>query len=142
MQKERMNLYQIHGLLQFIAFCILYPLGAGIALFRDKIGIHWKTYHVLIQIIATMIVFIAIATIIYASKTQKKEKEEKKSFLVKLHTTLGPIVILVIVIQLFWAFFGKHFVSWDTWYTTHMMLSGCIILGGITNVLLGMNMVA
>ncbi len=129
-----MNLYKLHGLLQMIAFLILFPIGALIALFRDKVGSNWKVIHVTIQMIAIFTVLVAYIIIKIAQSKHKNKKP--KQVINKLHIATGYTVGVFIVLQLFWAFFGKSLVEWSTWYTIHMILSACIILGGIANILI------
>lgn len=140
-----MNFYELHGLLQMLAFFILFPIGAAIAFFRDRVGPSWKQYHVAFQLTATFVVFLAVSSVLYA-KSQDKEKQThtntqtQENKIRRAHKILGPIVVSVIVIQLFWAYQGRKLVEWNTWYITHMAFSAFIILGGITNVILGMLM--
>ena len=127
-----MNLYQIHGLFQVIAFIILFPLGAAIAYFRNRIGPLWRPLHIGIQLLAIAFVFIAYAIVKYANS--KKKSSEKKS-INQIHKGLGYTVLVFIVLQLIWAFFGKWIVPWMTWYYIHMTLSALIIISGITNII-------
>lgn len=127
-----MNLYQIHGLFQVIAFIILFPLGAAIAYFRNSIGSIWRPLHIGIQLLAIAFVFIAYAIVKYANS--KKKSSEKKS-INQIHKGLGYTVLVFIVLQLIWAFFGKWIVPWMTWYYIHMTLSALIIISGITNII-------
>lgn len=130
-----MNLYQVHGLLQTIAFLVLFPLGALIAYFRNSIGPGWKMFHVGIQLTATLFVFTAV-TIVASIKRDKSTEKINKN-----HRILGRIVVITIVLQLLWAFFGRNVVNWDTWLTIHMLLSATIIIGGITNIVLGSQLI-
>ena len=131
-----MNLYQLHGLLQMVAFLILFPIGALIALFRDKVGSNWKIFHVSVQLLAITTVVAAYIVIKYAKSKQKNNKQKPKQLINKIHIATGYTVGAFIILQLFWAFFGKSIVYWSTWYTIHMILSACIILGGISNIII------
>lgn len=135
-----MNYYLIHGLLQFVAFIILFPIGAMIALLRNSIGPSWRKYHVFFQLTGTVTVIIAIISIVYAKSQSIKKKEKEENMLRKIHKLLGPIVVTVIFVQILWAYYGRRLVEWNTWYTTHMMFSMFIIFGGISNVILGLQM--
>ena len=137
-----MNYYLVHGLLQFIAFVILFPIGATIAWFRESIGPSWKGYHIFFQLTGAFTVFVAILSILYAkSQSEKKKSEEQKENIFrKIHKILGPIVVTVVFVQILWAFYGRHYVEWMTWYQIHILFSLVIIIGGISNVLLGLQM--
>lgn len=130
-----MNLYQLHGLLQMIAFLILFPIGAMIALFRDKVGSNWKLFHVGTQIIAICVVIAAYIVIKYAKSKQKNKKHNDKDLINKIHITIGYTIGILIAIQVAWAYLGKRIVDWSIWYTIHMILSACIIVGGIINII-------
>lgn len=137
-----MNYYLVHGLLQFVAFVILFPIGAMIAWFRESIGPSWKSYHIFFQLTGAFTVFVAICSILYAKTQSKKKNEEspKENMLRKIHKVLGPIVVTIVFIQILWAFYGRRMVEWITWYQTHILFSMVIIVGGISNVMLGLLM--
>lgn len=70
-----MNPYKLHGICQVIAFAILFPLGALIAIFRNQIGPGWLKWHVIFQLSASLFVLIAASAIVYAVwKSSKKHK--------------------------------------------------------------------
>ena len=107
-----MNLYKLHGLLQMLAFLILFPIGALIALFRDKVGSNWKIFHVTIQMIAILTVVTAYIIIKIAQSKHKNKKQKPKQLINKIHIATGYTVGTFIILQLFWAFFGKSLVDW------------------------------
>lgn len=126
-----MTPYQIHGLIQLLVFLILFPTGATIALLRDKIGPSWRRIHVTIQLTAVLLFITAISIAYYLGFNRIPEKD---TLIQKIHRTLGRIIAGIIVLQVIWAFFGRSWVMWDTWYAIHMTLSALIILGGLTNI--------
>lgn len=128
-----MSPYQIHGIIQLLVFLILFPSGAIVALLRDKIGPSWRRIHVTIQLTATFLFIVAISLALYLGYNRVPEKDTK---LQKTHRTLGRIIAGCILLQIIWAFFGRGWVMWDTWYTIHMILSALIILGGFTNIMI------
>jgi len=133
------DLYQIHGLLQFSIFVILFPLGALIALMRNYIGESWRRFHVGIQLTAVALFVIAISMAIYMGrKYPKKIKDESPTR--KLHKILGRIIAIIIALQLLWAYKGRNYVDWTLWYYIHMGLSASIILLGWTNITLAIRM--
>ena len=132
-----MNMYQLHGLLQVIAFGVLFPLGALIALFRDSVGDSWRKYHVIIQLAATIMVFAAV-TVVHMGDPKDRPKMDASAL--KYHKIIGPTVVLLIVAQLLWAFKGRDLVEYVTWLNIHMVLSASIITLGLTNIYLGWKM--
>jgi uncharacterized membrane protein YozB (DUF420 family) len=141
------SVYEVHALLQVIAFGVLFPTGALIAAFRESIGESWRKWHVGIQLTAVALVFVAV-TIVHIGDGKKGEKEEDKqkkekqtdSRWLRFHKIVGPIVVLLILVQLVWAFLARRLVEWGTWLHIHMLLSGAIITLGLANIYIGWRM--
>jgi hypothetical protein len=129
-----MTPFQIHGVIQLLVFLILFPTGAIVALLRDKIGPSWRRIHVGIQLTAVVLYLIAVSIAFYANQQRKVDKP--RPFINHLHRWVGRTVGTLILLQVIWAFFGRQWVMWDTWYTIHMTLSASIILGGLTNIMI------
>ena len=157
-----MNLFILHGILQSIAFIVLFPLGALVAYFRENIVAIWFPIHVSLQMMGLLVVLIALYVMYVAKKTtslpkkeQAAEKQEEKqaekqaekeegkvSTSRELHRFIGPLVVFALFIQFFWAFYGRKIVEWTTWYRIHMMLATIVILGGFTNIFFGIFIVS
>jgi len=135
-----MNLYQIHGMMQAIVFMLLYPLGALTALLRNYIGPKWRPIHVGIQLTATFLFIIAISLAIYSGFNRNPSKD-KDTNIQKIHRALGRILAGIIAFQIFWAYYGRKYVDWMTWYYIHMTLSSLIIIGGFTNIYIARKMI-
>jgi len=125
------NLYIIHGILQIIAFGILFPLGSLIAIFRNWIGNKWFIIHVTCQIIASILLFIAIVLVKIAKSDKKKNKTEP------LHVKTGHIIISLVVFQLLWAIFMRHIIYRPLWLFIHLLTAISIITLGWINIYLG-----
>jgi SNF family Na+-dependent transporter len=139
------SVYEVHALLQVIAFGVLFPTGALIAAFRESIGESWRKWHVGIQLTAVALVFVAV-TIVHLGDGKKEKEDDKKNKTtdttnwLRFHKIVGPIVVLLILVQLVWAFFARQLVVWGTWLHIHMLLSGAIITLGLANVYIGWRM--
>lgn len=134
------SLYVFHGILQAISFCFLYPIGATVAIFRDRVGECWKPIHIGFQLMASFLVFVAILLATVADR-RKKAETKKATKLRKVHQLIGKTVVSLIILQILWAFFGRRIVSdWFVWYYIHVALSSLIITLGITNVLIAWRM--
>jgi phosphate starvation-inducible membrane PsiE len=132
--------YTLHGILQIIAFAILFPLGIAFAIFRNKIGSNWFIYHVTTQTIGLLVVITALLVIYFVKKKSKKNFEknfENKNK--KIHEILGPIVVLLLFFQFIWALIIKKFINRFIWYYIHISLSFLIITGGLINIYFGIN---
>lgn len=127
-----MNVYKFHGMLQALAFLILYPLGALIAIFRQRIGPSWFYAHIGIQLVATICVFTAVGFVIF---TKHKHEQQKK--IPQIHRILGKTLVGIILLQYVWAIFGKRFVSWSVWLVIHMILAGLLLTLGWLQIYLG-----
>jgi len=134
-----MNLYELHGLLQFSIFIFIFPIGALIALFRESIGPSWRKFHVGFQLTGVALFLVAISLAIYMGFHIVKDKQ-KMPLIKKIHHALGRVLAGVILFQVLWAFYGRKYVDWMTWYYVHMALSATIILGGWTNIALAIRM--
>lgn len=138
-----LNLFMIHGILQVIAFAILFPLGILVAIFRDYVGDRWFMYHVTLQLTATAAVFVAvaIAAVAIAASTKKKEKEKEENKTPKnktsTHVIVGFVLVGLICLQILWAMYFRHIVPRPIWYVIHMILATVIILLGWANLYLG-----
>lgn len=140
-----LTLYEAHGILQFIAFAILFPIGALVAGLRniisERTSLNWKTLHVTIQLTAVALVLCAVILIAIAKyKNTLGQRKEEDNKMKKIHKIIGPILLALILIQLVWAYKGKTLVEWNTWLYIHMMLSGTIITLGIFNVYVAFKM--
>lgn len=132
-----MNLYKIHGLLQLLAFLILFPIGGLIAVMRNSIGPKWLAYHIFFQVSAAICVFTAAALAAYAGKKKHhNEKDHKEPIVNTLHIWFGRIIVTLVFLQLLWAFIARHFVGPTIWYMIHVTMAAIIILGGFTQIFL------
>ncbi len=127
------SLYAIHGILQMIVFFGLYPMGALVAILRGFIGPSWRSIHVTMQLLGTMLLLVAVGLIAYAMKRDKVEEKEL-SRRMRVHIWLGRMVLALVLTQILWAYFGRGLVDWTTWYYTHMTLSALVLIGGWTNI--------
>jgi multisubunit Na+/H+ antiporter MnhE subunit len=134
-----MNLYHVHGAMQFLAFGILFPIGAIIAMLRYKIGPNWLKWHLIMQLLGVACVTVAIIAVQVAHhNTEQKEKVDNPHK--KKHRVLGSIVVSLVLVQVIWAFFGKRLVPWNIWLLIHFFLAVGIIGGGWTNIYLAWRM--
>jgi hypothetical protein len=135
-----MNLYKIHALLNSIVFLFLFPVGILIAILRYYIGPIWIKLHIAFQLSGLLLLIISTIVIITASSANRKKEEKSESKNRKLHKFLGPIIILLVFTQVFWAYYGRNLLSYNTWLYSHSIL-GLTILGlGWYQVYLGKNM--
>lgn len=125
----------IHGTLQQLAFFVLFPIGAVIAIARHHIGDGWLKYHVFFQLFATITVLMAVAL-----QFVKRRKRDTKDPKMLSHIALGSAVTLLLILQVMWAFFGRHLTDWMTWYRIHIALATIIFVGGVTNILIAKSM--
>jgi hypothetical protein len=120
-------------MLQFTAFAVLFPAGALVAGLRAYIGEMWRPLHIGIQLLATACVFLAV-TIVHMGKNPPKIANKEH---LRKHKILGPLIVLLILAQLAWAFYGRQLVEWTLWYYIHMALSASIISLGLANLYTG-----
>ena len=131
-----MNLYAVHGVLQALAFGVLFPLGMAVALYRDSIGYNWFRLHVGIQAIAVITMFIAVACVVI----EKINRDTTYTYIEKTtptHVVVGGLVVLLVCIQILWALVIRRFVPYSIWYNGHVILALGIVITGWINIYLG-----
>ena len=131
-----MNLFAVHGILQCIAFGILFPLGILVALLRNYVGEKWFTFHVGIQLTAVATVFVALIIASIATAYKPKQPSPRPTP-TPVHVIVGYVILGLIIFQLVWAMGLRHVIDRPLWYAIHMILASCIIVGGWTNLYLG-----
>lgn len=133
-----MNLYQIHGIINSTVFLLLLPIGIIIAALRNYIGPEWLKWHVFFQLTSVILLIISGSLVFYANRNHKKQKEISKNR--KLHKIIGPTILSLLFLQIFWAYYGKYLVSYNIWLMIHAGF-GISILGlGWYQIYLGKNM--
>lgn len=136
---QQPSLYQIHGLMQFIAFGILFPLGAIVALLRYRIGEGWYKVHVGIQLLATSFVVVALA-LVHIAKAKSTEKPKLDPKYLRYHKIVGPLVVALLALQICWAFFGRKLIEGKPWLYIHIILAIALISLGWFNIYIGRTM--
>jgi hypothetical protein len=140
----KVDLFQVHGTLQVLAFAVLFPIGILVALFRNYIGVHWFVLHVCIQLAASATAILALVVVMVAvhQRDSNKDKDKTKHVVVKstktsLHVIVGYSVFALIVFQVIWAMALRNVIPRYIWYIVHMAIAVGIIVGGWTNLYLG-----
>lgn len=128
-----MNLFAVHGILQLIAFGVLFPLGVLVALFREYVGPRWFILHMSLQSAATILMVIAITIAGFAGSSEKEHVEIH----VPTHIIVGYTLVGLVCAQIIWAVFFRHTVNRPLWYVIHMCFAAAIIGLGWLNVYLG-----
>ena len=146
---EIKNLYMLHGILQTLAFLILFPIGIIIALCKNYIGPRWFILHILFQSFGIICVFTAVILAVYAESLKSKinhtnrqedihvQTPNNKSELPQLHVIFGIVVIILIIKQIIWAVFVRKIINHDLWAKIHLILALLILGFGWTNIYLG-----
>ena len=137
---EIKSLYLLHGILQIVAFLILFPIGILIAIFKNYIGAYWFISHILFQSFGIICVFTAVLVMIYAKSLQNiKDTNPTPTTNTNtttnmhtqnspsLHAIIGFIIIALIIIQVIWAVFVRKIINHDLWAKIHLVLAILII---------------
>jgi hypothetical protein len=130
------NLYAIHGVLQVIAFAVLFPLGVLVAVFREWIGSSWFVAHVALQSAATLTLIAALACAGVAENANKN-KHDHNDHNTSLHVIVGYCVVGLVAFQIVWAVFLRQVVPRPIWLAVHSVLAIGILGTGWTNLYLG-----
>ena len=128
----------VHGLLQIFAFVIVFPAGILVAIFRDALGPTWIRWHLVLQLIGTIMVTTAIVLIKIKRKNHSHDSiEGKGSGAMDMHRYIGPVVFVALVLQWIWALYMRGKIDWIWWFRVHVVLAGIILLGGWFQIYLG-----
>lgn len=136
-----MNLYLLHGILNSFVFLVLFPIGALIAVFRNRLGPNWLKYHILFQISGVVLLMVSGSIILYAhahsAKDGKPDDDNKPEHKTSRHAIFGIAVFALVAAQIMWAYFGKKIVDWSVWLNIHTVLASVLLLVGWYQVFLG-----
>lgn len=135
------SLLGVHAILQSTAFLIVFPLGAIVALYRDRIGASWFRYHVALQTLGTLLVVVAVSLAIAYRVTDKHDHKEEPSRTKKRHRTNGYVVVSVLAAQWLWAVFMRGLIPWGIWLNAHMLLAVLLVSLGFYQIYLGSQLV-
>jgi hypothetical protein len=130
------SLFMWHGMLQVLAFGILFPAGMAVAFLRHRIGPAWLRWHVALQVSGTTAVAIAIALAILGRHPHKSHEGS----LSNKHKTLGRIIVLLLALQFAWAYLGRRYAPWSMWLAMHAFLGVSIVVAGWGNIYLAHRM--
>lgn len=125
--------FAIHGILQLVIFLGLYPMGALVAIFRESIGPSWRRLHISLQMTASLLFLLSAGIVGYGLQRSNVSVQDMKPIM-KTHIYLGRTLVVLVLAQLLWAFYGRRLVDWTRWYSVHMMFSAMILLGGWINI--------
>lgn len=129
-------LYTLHGLLQEIAFLVLFPIGIIIALCKLYIGSKWFILHILFQTVGIVCVISAVLIMAYAKYLEKPtNKSSRKS--IPLHVYIGIAIVILILFQVVWAVLMRDKIDRNIWTRIHIILASIILILGWTNLYLG-----
>ena len=131
------NLYELHGILQFIAFVVLFPLGILVAVFRNTIGSTWFVIHVTLHSAAILTLIAALVCIGIATYNKNRLESQDTKIQIPLHVILGYIVVGLVFSQIVWAVGLRHVVPRPTWLFVHGILAISILATGWINLYLG-----
>jgi len=140
---EIKNLYTIHRIIMVIATCILLPIGLFMSLGKKYVGENWYTYHKNIMLSVVGLMFIGIMVSLY---TREKDKEKRQ--LGVRHGTLGIIIFILLLVQIWWAIVirkqvstksEQRLLSKKTWLNMHRVFATLIVSLIFYQLYLGLN---
>ena len=125
--------YHIHAVLQLTAFCLVFPLGIAVAVFRSYIGSSWLWIHIIAQCIGVILVTTAI--LVVSNNHEHKDKTTQP------HKVMGKVVFGLLVAEILWAILGRRLgVPYQVWLIVHVCLAIAIVCGGWINIYLAVKM--
>jgi hypothetical protein len=124
---ERSKLYLLHIALNSIAILCLLS-GITVALFRDKIGKEWYTYHKHLQLTGLTLLAISVLLALWLRANSDKPSRHIT------HGIVGVLLLGLLFVQVWW---GLNMSSHDSFLLVHRILASSIVVLGSYQVYLG-----
>ncbi len=124
--------YIVHIALNLLG-TILLIIGVSIAIFRNSVGSNWYSYHKGCQITAIALISIAVLLGLWLRSYYPRPDATENWW----HATIGIFLLILLLIQGWWAIVMNSQVEKETFLMVHRILATLIIAGVIYQVYLG-----
>ncbi len=133
------NLFIIHAIIMSIAIFITFPFALVMSI--GKVVDNWYTYHKYAMFLTTFLIFCGVLLSLFAKDLQS---EKNLSGMSALHGTLGIILLILFIIQLWWAIVMRRYLHQlnkrKTWLVGHILIAILIVILIILQVYFGSKM--
>ncbi len=129
--------YKIHIGLNIVG-AILLLLGTLVAIFRSSIGSNWYNYHRGSQLTAIALITVSVLLALWLRSYYPRSDAKENWW----HGTVGVLILLLLILQGWWAIVMNFQVEESTFLMVHRILATLIWIGVIYQIYLGYLMVA
>ncbi len=134
------NLFIIHAIIMSIAIFIVFPFALVMSI--GKIVDNWYNYHKYAMFLTTFLIFCGVLLSLFAKDLQSEKNLSGTS---ALHGTLGILLLILFIIQLWWAIVMRRYLhnlnKRSTWLIGHIIIAISIITLVIFQVYFGYKMI-
>jgi len=134
------KLFIIHAIIMSIAIFIVFPFALVMSI--GKVVDNWYNYHKYAMFLTTFLIFCGVLVSLYAKDLQS---EKNLSGISVLHGTLGIILLILFIIQLWWAIVMRRYLHTKNkrtvWLVGHIVLAISIVSLVIFQVYFGYKMI-
>jgi len=134
------KLFTIHAIIMSIAIFIVFPFALVMSI--GKIVDNWYNYHKYAMFLTTFLIFCGVLLSLFAKDLQS---EKNLSGISALHGTLGIILLILFIIQLWWAIVMRRYLhsknKRNIWLVGHVLIAISIVSLVIFQVYFGYKMI-
>ena len=120
------KLFIIHAIIMSIAIFIVFPFALVMSI--GKVVDNWYNYHKYAMFLTTFLIFCGVLVSLYAKDLQSEKNLSGTSV---LHGTLGIILLILFIIQLWWAIVMRRYLhnlnKRTVWLVGHILIAISII---------------
>ena len=124
--------YKIHIGFNIVG-AILLLIGTLIAIFRSSVGSNWYNYHRGSQLTAITLIGVSVLLALWLRSYHPRSDAKENWW----HGTVGVLILLLLVVQGWWAIVMNSQVEKSTFLTVHRILATLIWIGVIYQIYLG-----
>ena len=134
------KLFIIHAIIMSIAIFIVFPFALVMSI--GKVVDNWYNYHKYAMFLTTFLIFCGVLVSLYAKDLQSEKNLSGTSV---LHGTLGIILLILFIIQLWWAIVMRRYLhnlnKRTVWLVGHILIAISIVSLVIFQVYFGYKMI-
>ncbi len=124
--------YKIHIGLNIVG-AILLLVGTLVAIFRSSVGSNWYNYHRGAQLTAIALIAVSVLLALWLRSYYPRQDAKEHWW----HGTVGVLILLLLILQGWWAIVMNSQVERSTFLTVHRILATLIWIGVLYQIYLG-----
>ncbi len=130
------KLFIVHAIIMSIAIFIVFPFALVMSI--GRVVDDWYAYHKYAMFITTFLIFCGVLLALYTKDLQSEKSLTNTS---ALHSTLGIVLLILFIVQLWWAIVMRKYLHLKnkrkTWLVGHIIFAILIVVLVILQVYFG-----